>query len=85
MIKISYYFKIKVTYHYKISTSDIDKTDSAEYEIILNNKNKISYDDATDEAWELATTLNKQEFGDLPHYVCDKLSIIQKKIIYIKD
>lgn len=84
MISIDYYFKVKVSYQYRISSKDTFKTDTTEYEIIIKNTNSASYDDIRDEICDLARSLNKEEYGDLPHYEYVGLEICEKKTIYIK-
>lgn len=84
MINVNYYFKIRVAYKYKIFASDTSKTDTAEYEIVLNNTKNISYNDIESEACDIARELCKEGYGDLPHYEYAGLAICEKKTIYLK-
>lgn len=84
MLNITYYFKIKVTYKYKVFTSDAFKTDTAEYEIAIKNRENALFCDIEAEGCDTAKQLCKDEYGDLPHYEYVKLNILEKKTIYIK-
>lgn len=84
MISVNYYFKIRVAYKYKIFASATSKTDTTEYEIVLNNIKNVSYSDIENEACNTAKQLCKEEYGNLPHYEYAGLAICEKKIIYIK-
>ena len=81
MINVSYYFKVRVTYKYKIFASDTFKTDTAEYEIVLNNIKSDSYSEAN----AVAKKLCEEEYGDLPYYKYVGLDVCEKKIIHIKN
>lgn len=84
MISVSYYFKIRIVYKYKIFATDNFKIDSSEYEIIVTRNKNISFSDITNEVFNTAKELNKEECGDLPHYEYAGWTIIEKRIIYIK-